>query len=468
MTALPAAMRCLLDSPLVAAASWLDRPAVVGGERDWTWRQIHTASIDLADRLEGAALVGNLCNSRAGFLIGWLAALRGGCVQWLPASGGQAELATMRTSGDGCRVLVDDEHSWLPQPKALQAQGIVLDPAAEVVGRSDAELAWSPDWHSPLVKLFTSGSTGTPEPQLKSLQQLAMGALVLAGRLETAVDGGTAALGPIVCSVPPQHMFGLEASVMLSLVVGMPVLDRRPLLPADVRAAIERSVQGAVWVATPLHLRALVQAGDHVANCSAVIASTMPLSPALAAQAEGLLGGPVLEIYGSTETGALAMRRTACGAGWRALQGVRIEATAQGSWAWGKHFRSPQALADTIAFDASGDFTLLGRHGDLVKIAGRRASLAGLNQLLSDLPGLVDGVFYLPATGAPAERLVLIQAGAAPGRASTAAWLRERMDPVFLPRTIIQVDHLPRTASGKLPRAALDAVYSAWLADKAP
>ena len=67
MTALPAAMRRLLDSPLVAAASWLDRPAVVGGERDWTWRQIHTASIALADRLDGAVLVGNLCNSRAGF-----------------------------------------------------------------------------------------------------------------------------------------------------------------------------------------------------------------------------------------------------------------------------------------------------------------------------------------------------------------------------------------------------------------
>ena len=106
--------------------------------------------------------------------------------------------------------------------------------------------------------------------------------------------------------------------------------------------------------------------------------------------------------------------------------------------------------------------------GDLIKIAGRRASLAGLNLLLSDLPGWVDGVFYQPATGAATERLVLIHAGPALDRASTEAWLRERMDPVFLPRTVIRVDQLPRAANGKLPRSALDAVYNAWLAGKAP
>ena len=454
--------------PLLAAANWLDRPAVFGGCCDWTWRQIHTASITLAGRLEGVATLGNLCNTRAGFLVTWLAALRRGCVQWLPPSGGPAELATMLPTGGQCGVIVDDTDTLRQQPWATQVPCLVFDPSAAVIGGSDAELAWSPDWNQLLVRLFTSGSTGTPEPQAKSLAQLVLGAQVLAERLDAAVDGGIEALGSIVCSVPPQHMFGLEASVLLSLVVGLPVLDRRPLLPADVRAAIERVAAGAVWVATPLHLRALVQAGDAVAHCSAVIASTMPLALALAARAEGLLGAPVLEIYGSTETGALAMRRTASDAGWRLLQGVRLEATAQGTLAWGEHFASPQVLADTIQFDSSDRFSLLGRQGDLIKIAGRRASLAGLNLLLAELPGLIDGVFYLPATGAAVERLVLIHGGAALDRATTEAWLRERMDPVFLPRTVIRVDQLPRAANGKLPRSALDAVYNAWLAGKAP
>ena len=468
MTSSHTATRPVLETPLLAAPNWLDRPAVVGGDRDWTWRQIHSASIALAERLEGADLVGNLCNSRAGFLVTWLAAVRRSCVQWLPPSGGHAELATMMSSGGDCRVVVDDTDFWRQQPWAQQLPCILFDPCAAVIGLSDAELAWSPDWGPPLVRLFTSGSSGTPALQAKSVGQLVLGAQLLAERLDTTVDGGIAALGRIVCSVPPQHMFGLEASVMLSLVIGLPVLDRRPLLPADVRAAIERQAGAAVWVATPLHLRALVQAGDPVAHCNAVITSTMPLAPALAARAEGLLGAPVLEIYGSTETGALAMRRTACDAGWQPLQGVRLESTAEGTRAWGAHFPSPQTLADRLKFDAAGHFTLQGRHSDLVKIAGRRGSLAGLNLLLSDLPGGVDGVFYQPATGAATERLVLIHAGPALDRASTEAWLRERMDPVFLPRTVIRVDQLPRAANGKLPRSALDAVYNAWLAGKAP
>ena len=82
--------------------------------------------------------------------------------------------------------------------------------------------------------------------------------------------------------------------------------------------------------------------------------------------------------------------------------------------------------------------------------------------MLQDLPGLADGVFYLPATGAPTERLVLIHAGAPLDRTAAEAWLRERMDPVFLPRAFIHVDRLPRTGSGKLQRSALDEIFAAW------
>ena len=73
----------------------------------------------------------------------------------------------------------------------------------------------------------------------------------------------------------------------------------------------------------------------------------------------------------------------------------------------------------------------------------------------------------MPAIGAHGERrLVLIHAGAPLDRVAANAWLREQMDPVFLPRAIIRVDRLPRTDHGKVPRAALDTVYAAWLAKR--
>jgi acyl-coenzyme A synthetase/AMP-(fatty) acid ligase len=452
-------MQRLTELPLVAAGRQLQEHAVIGGTRRWTWGAVHAASIALAARLDAGATICNLCGSRIGFFVAWLAALRRGCVQLLPPSGGHADLVAILKAAANVMIVVDDPK--LLQPHwAEHARCLVHVPEASSAAMPHASLAWIPNWDAPLIRLYTSGSTGTPEPQVKALGHLVRGAQALRARLDEEVQGGVAALRRIVSSVPPQHMFGLETSVMLPLVAAIPVLEGRPLLPGDVRAAFEQGADDAAWIATPLHLRALAQAGDALARCRLVLASTMPLAPALAAQTEALTAAPTMEIYGSTETGVVAMRRTARDTQWRPVDGVWIESTEAGTRAWGAHFPSPQLLADEVEIDAQGRFVLLGRQGDLVKIAGRRASLAGLNLLLQDLPGLDDGVFYLPATGSPTERLVLIYAGASLERGSALAWLRERMDPVFLPRTFIRVDRLPRADTGKLPRAALDRLYA--------
>ncbi len=458
-------MASLCESPLGAGTAHLDRLAVIGNTQSWTWRQVHLASLALADRLDNSTTICNLCNSRVGFLVTWLAALRSGCLQLLPPSGGHADLAAMLRSCTNTLVIVDDEKLLQPQWKD-SALCLVNSPAAMQWSMTEHVQSWEPDWDSPIVRLYTSGSTGAPEPQTRTLGQLARGAQVLALRLDEEVKGGLTTLTSIVCSVPPQHMFGLETSVMLSLVHGIPVLDRRPLLPADVIAAFDQLDDGGIWIATPLHLRALVSTDDGIRNCSVVIASTMALEPAIAEHAEQRTKAPVLEIYGSTETGVVAMRRTARDIGWRPVQGVRIEISHTGTQVSGAHFPSPQLLTDHIEADASGEFKLLGRHGDMIKIAGRRASLAGLNLLLYDLPGLTDGVFYLPTTGRPAARLVLIHSGQPLSLDKTERWLRERIDSVFLPRGIIRVPSLERTESGKLSRAVLDRLYTTWLTER--
>lgn len=453
--------------PLVAAAA-LDRPAIKEGQADWTWRQIHAASIELATRLHGTETLINLCHSRVGFLVTWLAALRWGCLQILPPSNGQIELVAILRSSSSPTIVVDDARLVRTEWDA-HARCIVHVPRRHDEGRIDADLSWAPDWHAPLLRLYTSGSTGEPVPQVKTLAQMIRGAEVLAARIEKYVEGGLSVLRPIVCSVPPQHMYGLEASVMLPLVYGMPVLDKRPLLAADVLAAFQEcGADKAVWIAAPLHLRALVCAGQAVSNCGLVIASTMAMTPTLAAEAEALIGASVLEIYGSTETGALATRRTACEVDWLVLDGVSIEAVGEVATAWGTHFPSPQQMADRIDIETSRRFRLLGRQSELIKIGGRRASLAGLNLHLQELPGLDDGVFYLPDGHAATERLVVIQAGVPLRRVDVNAWLRERIDPMFLPRALIHVDRLPRNEHGKLSRAALDEIYHAWLAGRRP
>lgn len=450
-----------LDSPLLAAASCLDEPAVLGAKHTWTWRHVHEASIALSQHFGDATAVLNLCTSRASFLVVWLAALRGRHLLILPPSGGGADLAAVMQAQASALIVVDNPHA-VPEPwrqNALVVGALERQPAPATA----AELAWQPAWDDTAVRLYTSGSTGAPEPQPKSLRQLATGAWMLGARLAQEVDGGLAAIERIVCSVPPQHMFGVECSVMLPLLHALPVFDGRPLLPADVRAAFADAAPAA-WIATPLHLRSLVLAGDPLANCRVVIASTMPLTQTLAQQTERLVAAPVVEIYGSTETGVLATRRTAQETLWHCLQGVRFESIDATTQASGPHFASPQTLPDQIDTAADGRFTWRGRRGDLIKIAGRRASFAGLNGLLQEMPGLQDGVFYLPATGHPTERLCLMYEGPLLERAAMERWLRARLDPVFLPRTLIHVERLPRADNGKLSQPALDQVFQQWQA----
>ena len=457
-------MQALPDSPLTAAAAHLDAPAVVVATQTWTWRQIHAASIELSRQLGDASAVCNLCNSRLSFLVTWLAALRKGCLLILPPSGSAAELAAVLAASPR-PVIVTDAPDTTPAHTRHASPCIRCRPEWKPAHATATELAWQPAWDDTAVRLYTSGSTGAPVAQPKTLRQLASGAQVLGARLGPEIDGGLRAIERIVCSVPPQHMFGLECSVMLPLVHAMAVLDARPLLPADVRDAFAASPRSA-WIATPLHLRGLVQTGGALPHCGVVIASTMPLAQTLARQTEALVAAPVLEIYGSTETGVMAMRRTAHATAWRLVQGVTLESNdaEPGMQVRGAHFASPVTLLDQLDIEPDGAFTLLGRHTDLIKIAGRRASLAGLNLLLQELPGLEDAVFYLPATHRPTARLCLIHAGRAPERAAIDAWLRARIDPVFLPRALIRVDRLPRDANGKLSRQALDEVFAQWQA----
>ena len=102
----------------------------------------------------------------------------------------------------------------------------------------------------------------------------------------------------------------------------------------------------------------------------------------------------------------------------------------------------------------------VGRLADLVKLGGKRASLAELNRTLAGVQGVVDGVFVAPEDldSNPTSRLTAYVV--APGRSAEEILgaLRGRMDPAFLPRRMVLVDALPRDGLGKLPRQALAAL----------
>ena len=123
-----------------------------------------------------------------------------------------------------------------------------------------------------------------------------------------------------------------------------------------------------------------------------ILCATAPLSVELAAETEARYGAPLQEIYGFTEAGMVASRRTTEGVLWHGLPGVRMWRDATGTKVGGGHVPVETGFPDRVELQDAHSFVLHGRGADLVNIAGKRVSLAYLNQQLSGIDGVEDGV----------------------------------------------------------------------------
>jgi acyl-coenzyme A synthetase/AMP-(fatty) acid ligase len=95
----------------------------------------------------------------------------------------------------------------------------------------------------------------------------------------------------IVATVPPQHSYGFESSVLLALLGGAAFDSGRPFYPADIVAALERLPRPRALVTTPFHLKTLLLSGLELPPVDLVLSATAPLSPQLAAEAEHTAAG---------------------------------------------------------------------------------------------------------------------------------------------------------------------------------
>ena len=144
------------------------------------------------------------------------------------------------------------------------------------------------------------------------------------------------------------------------------------------------------------------------------------------------------------------------GAAWHLLAGVGLVQDENGSRMVGGHVEIEAPLSDVIAGNPDGTFILHERSADMVNIAGKRSSLSSLNHHLNEIPGVRDGVFFMPddSDGATKRPLAFVVAPGLRGEDILGA-LRHSVDAVFLPRPLYFVAELPRDSSGKLTRAAL-------------
>ncbi len=405
-------------------------------------------AMTLANELPERQYAINLCEDRYHFLVAFAAILLKRQTNLLPPSHSAKTIQSIANHYDDCYCLLDHDFEQLDLPK----HQFSLPPVASGINTFE-QTPDIPYDHVACIP-FTSGSTGTPNPNPKTWGRL----LTVTKLIQNAFAISNGQPLTIVATVPPQHMYGLETSILLPLVSGCCMYSGRPFYPEDVRQALT-SIEGPkILVTTPIHLRACVHAGLSFPTVDFIISATAPLPVELAEQAEQCFNTRVLEIYGCTEFGSLANRRTTEGDYWRLFDGLWLsEDNAKSEFLVNADFLvEPVVLSDMIDIQPQQRFRLLGRKTDMINIAGKRASMADLNLKLLAIPGVKDGIIFYPEEKTETvTRVVAFVVAPELTPQDVLQELKQHFDAAFLPRPIYQVAELPREKSGKLPRKNL-------------
>ncbi len=321
---------------------------------------------------------------------------------------------------------------------------------------------------APVVICFTSGSTGTPKAHEKNARQVLGEAQLLARLYFDDLEG------PVSCSVPAYHLYGLLFSCLAPFFAHLPLLGAVGVSEGiDVSAPPLRKLIAAdhaqALVSVPAHLHALLGTEkEQLVAVRRVFSSAAPLPASLGTAIINLDRAPQLvEAWGSTETGGVATRVNNPGGPWVVLPGIEIEASDAGHL----RLRSPFApggveetylTADRISVTAQG-FVHEGRDDGVLKVGGKRISLQDLESCALAHPQVIDVACAAEqARGIRNQRVVMAVASSAPhlNARDLLRHLACHFDEVVLPRKVRIVSQLPRTDTGKILRKDLLALFT--------
>ncbi len=414
--------------------------AIRGGE-SLTWDRFRAEVGGAARQLAGCGRVALICQDSWCFAVGMFGALSAGATVVLPPNSLPATLAAL--AGDVERV-VDD--CFVPE------------------GAEWAELL---DEDAPRLCFHTSGSTGQPKRVERSLSQMNGEIAAL-----HQIWGEMLAGAPALATVPHQHVYGLMFKLLWPLAAGRPFFARRHDLWEDVLAEMP---PGALLVTSPAHLTRLgglpALPPDRLPRM--ILSAGAPLPEDAAAEAYRLLGTPVAEIYGSTETGAMATRRRdRPDPAWMPLPGYGVSRGEAGLL----HLDAPGVvaaggieIADRMEEVEGGGFRLLGRADRIAKIEGKRISLDEVERALAALPEIAAvalvvlndprPVLAVVMVLSPMGRALLEERGSFRLSRALRLALADELESAALPRRWRFVEALPSGAMGKCSSRDLEALF---------
>ena len=480
-----------------------ERPAeraVVTEERALGWRELKERVDRLAGGLHARGVepgerVALLLPNCPAFVVGFLAAARLGAVAVPLSTDAKPREVREAVDAAGCTTLLADDrfaalcHDLLREGALLRAflrDGDAPETPSlrSVVGESPGAPGLGlPPESADALEQFTSGTTGPPKRVLRSHAQLANEAAAFAAAT------GTSAADRILAVVPLSHAHGLGNALLASLHAGATLVlqerfDRRAVLRALSRERITLfptvpfivSILAETRMLEPIDLGALrlcFSAG------SALRRETW-------CKARERLGVDVRQLYGSTETGALALNlgdASAFESVGRPLPGVELavldeagaklppdaegevvaRSAAAAEWCVGPLGKAPLAgadgwirMGDLGSLDAQGRLALAGRKALVIHVAGRKVNPGEVESILLDHPKVRDAV-VLGVRGPGAEEAVkaVVVSREACALDELLAHCRERLADYKVPGIVEFRDAIPRCPAGKVLRSQL-------------
>lgn len=345
----------------------------------------------------------------------------------------------------------------------------------DAAGREAPEHA-SPE--APVLLVSTSGTTGGPKAAVHTQANLLANM-----RIAAAVQEITPA-DTVLTVLPLFHVGGLCIQTLPALHAGARVILHPRFHPGDTLACIAAE-RPTLTLQVPATMKALLEHPRWHAtdlSCLRAVWAGSSLIPAALVEAFHARGVPVCNVYGATETGpfsiALPPRHAldhvgSCG--WPA-PGVEAKAgTAHGDAAE-LLLRGPNvvrrywpdlpacdgdgwfATGDLAQRGADGSWRIVGRVKELIISGGENIHPVEIEQVLAQHAAVAEcAAFALPDPrwGEIVAVAVVLREGAAASEEEFAAYLGERLARFKLPRRWFFVGQLPKTALGKIQRAAL-------------
>ncbi len=335
--------------------------------------------------------------------------------------------------------------------------------------------------------LYTSGTTGSPKGA-----EITVGNVLSAVAISQTISGA----GPedsFGTALPLFHIFGQIAVMMASLSVGAQLSLVSPFTPAAMLDRI-RDDRLTVIAGVPTMWNALLVAdtGHTAADLRSVrlaISGGAALPARVLRDFQEHFGCQLVEGYGMTETTALAtlhrgakpgsvggpVARTRVevrGADGRAVPVGEVgEVQVQGPTVmkgyWGRRDATRSVLTpdgwlatgDLGRFDEDGDLFIVDRLKDLILRGGYNVYPAEVEKVLSDCPGVLEvAVVGLPDDhlGEEIAAVVVLRPGATLHADDIVAWAGARLSRYKVPRVVRFVPELPKGATGKVLKRAID------------